>query len=660
MVMVYDTAGRPDTSPVSELPVLECQTGPEIHAVSIAPLTVFPEPCTPAEATVEATVLEAAGQPLDEVWAVVMWGSSPIDHVQLTQVQGTLWEGVIAGIDTPATYDVQVVASDVTGEQAASPWDSLVVQSCVLQGPEINGLQVHHTTLFEAPCQPDQLAVRATVEDPSGVDSVLLRYRPRGTASALWAVEDMTHHQDGYFEAEVSGLTPGIWLWAVEATNAGGVATWSEPSAAMVHRCHVPGPEIRLGELDDELGEPPCLPRRLTVEAEMQDQSDITEATLIARLPGAPWQVRAMSETSPGLWEVRVGPSGTAGRGVYVVTARNALGGWSASELGTVDIPHCTQPVLATPTVTPSTASLEPCDATRVRVEVAVGDDEPIAGGWAVFREPGSGGALAATRLQSHSEGTVWGADLGPFQSAGTVPVTLLVANEVGGSTWSETVSFAVEECTPPSVEAVDLSADSVWAPPCQPNRITVSALLASSGGIHGAWVAHRPQGNDRLRFAPMVQSQQPEWWETTLPPSLSVGTHELVVVARSSGGGWAASDGLETWRVEVCSQPTINNLSVSTTELELPPCEPSTAIITADVADEVGLELVSLRLRDRRDEQWSVLTMEETSTSGRYRVLVGPFDVAGIKDWQIVAVSTRGGRTTSSAATLTVRGCAR
>jgi hypothetical protein len=75
-------------------------------------------------------------------------------------------------------------------------------------------------------------------------------------------------------------------------------------------------------------------------------------------------------------------------------------------------------------------------------------------------------------------------------------------------------------------------------------------------------------------------------------------------------------------------------------------------------VSDPLGIAEVTLRYRDRTEEEWTTLTMSETGTPGEYEVTLGSFSMTGQKDYRVVATNKAGAWSASPLQTLLVDGC--
>jgi hypothetical protein len=428
----------------------------------------------------------------------------------------------------------------------------------------------------------------------------------------------------------------------------------------MVHRCQVQGPDITVRGVEDPISVEPCRPSRAVVQAQLWDQYDIEAVSLVYRLDEGEWQARTMTETVPGEYAAVLGGLDQGGTVTYLVTARNALGGWAASEAATVEVNDCHLPTVGTPTESADPIYGVPCDLTGITIEAEVTDPAGIVGGWLAYRdtEPGRD-SWSFVALQRRPGTDRWGADLGPFEAPAVYAYAIYALNNVGGGAWSTVDTFRVLSCARPTIGEVTTSETPIYVAPCPPDTLGLTAKIGCEEGVGGAWIGYRGAGVPGARwwFTAMSAAEEKDIYEGEIGPFGQAMTLEYVIGARSVGGGWSWS---EPAQVEVlgCARPTIGKLSSSETSIYALPCVPDSTVISAPVSDPLGVVGVALRCRDRTEEAWTVLPMIEGGTPGVYEVTLGSFEKAGLKDYGVVATNAVGLWRASPLQTLTVNAC--
>jgi regulation of enolase protein 1 (concanavalin A-like superfamily) len=580
-----DIGGMEDRSGGYSLIVYSCQPGPDIRDIQLDPQNIYPEPCTPNALDVQATVEPEPDRTVTEVKLRYTRGDwTDFQELSMNPVGGDVYSCTISGLVELDIYRFYIEASNDLGEQSQSDTKSFGVSPCEIPGPLIFQVDVEETSLFESPCEPNRTEVRAAVSDPLGVDQVEIRYWPQAGTAAFDPAPMELITPGGPYGGEFGDLTPGAWMYSIRAVNTYGVATSSPPATLMVHRCQVQGPDITVRAPDEAISASPCRPSRTVIEAQLSDEYEIEAVSLLYRLDEGDWQARVMSEDSPGEYAAVLGDFDQGGMVTYLVTARNALGGWAASESATLQVNDCHLPTVGTPTESADPIYVPPCDLTGITIEAEITDPDGIAGAWLAYGETGPERIpWQVVALQQIPDTDRWKVDVGPFDSPTVYAYAIYALNNVGGGAWSTAGTFWVLSCSRPTIGDVTTSETPIYVAPCQPYRLTVSAKISSEQGVSGAWIGYRqadvPQA--QWRFAAMSPSEQPDWYEGQIGPFGQAMTLEYRVGARSVARGWAWT---EPDQVEVmdCQRPTIEKVSSSETSIYTPPCLPNTTVITA------------------------------------------------------------------------------
>jgi len=211
---------------------------------------------------------------------------------------------------------------------------------------------------------------------------------------------------------------------------------------------------------------------------------------------------------------------------------------------------------------------------------------------------------------------------LGPFDSPAVYAYAIYARNNLGGGAWSTAGTFQVVSCSRPTIDSVYTSATPIYTIGCQPDRFIVDAETSSAQGVSGAWIGYRPAGaglqESQWQFAAMSLAQ-PGWYEGQVGPFAQAGMLEYVVGARSTVGGWSWTEPAQG-KVIACQRPTIEKVTSSERRIYTSPCKPNTTVISAKVSDPLGIADVTLRYRDRTEEQWTYCPCRKVLRSGTTR----------------------------------------
>ena len=597
---------------------------------------------------------------------------SGIDYVEITfarvggqsrsgvpmEAVGTQYEGTLGPLPAGA-YEYWLTAADNAGNVSESEPYDVIVNEC--DAPQIGELEARPSELYLAPCRDTQLTVRTWVRDATGLaGGVRLHYGSTITGSLEGHSVAMDPVGEDAYEATIGPFdTAGLLSFWVSAADAGGATAYAGPQTVNILACEVPTIGA-VGQDVDEISMAPCQPDQFTVFADpVTDAEGVEDVELWLRAPGeAAWNSGLPMQRRSGTdrWELIVGPAFVAGTWEWKVVARNHIGGQSESDISTTNVLTCTaeRPRFLDVRSEEQYVFLEPCTPNTTRIWADVEADFPLDQVnllWGYGSDSGWWSVWWVVPMQFDAGTGEYGADVGPFDAAGSVQYIIEAVDTAGLSAISDGDILGVYECQPdgPDIRGTQLSSDVIYPEPCTPDALHVQARVVDEPGrtVTAVDLLYARGNSTAFQRVPMDPAGGDDY-ECTISGLTEPDVYRFYIEASNDVGGTSTSS-TESFVVAACEipGPTIEDVQIRETSIFESPCEPDDSEVRAWVSDPLGVSSVEIchRLKAHASAVWSCSPMTLTQggwyegeigdlAPGAWMISVNAVNTYGVTAW--------------------------
>jgi len=601
---------------------------------------------------------------LDYVQAIASSVSTGSSYAFQLEEFEWFWSGGFGPLPADS-YECIIEAVDMAGNHVYS-YDVGRVEVVECGAPQLSTPVYNPSQIRAAWCHDCTLTVRVSAMDDAELCEVVLNHTVAGGDGSYRSLE-MDYLGGEEYELVIGPFcSTGTVDFYVTATDCAGNTVQSVEQSVEVLECL--GPVVTgVGQSTDEVYLRPCEPNQITLYAEsITDPAGVRGSVWLRQAGEAAWSSPITLEKVAGSdrYEAVAGPFDEAGTWEWYFVTVNQDGGQTETAVQSFEVLECEAEA---PTITDLTVSdqylfLEPCTPNEVTFTVWVDSElelQPVSL-HAYLEEPHTIHILYMSPGQTEGE---YVSTMGPFSTIGTVHYKVIASDLLGQSDVAEGDVF-IYNCQPdgPDIRGIQVSADTIYPSPCSPDHLDIQAQITDEQGMTITdpslvyW-----KGNSTTTTPVDMTPAGGDVYQGTITGLTDPGVYSFYVSAGNDAGGQSYS---EAWSFVVAdcevAGPDIDNVELRDNWISVPPCQPDSTAIRAQVTDPLELDIASVEVMYRPKliaaGNWMsspMILLQGTTYEGQLEDLTeGPWS------YVVRAVNSEGAESYSAAGILLVRPC--